>query len=310
MKREKVSFVVRVFVLCALASFSGCSLNRAAVNTTAGLLAEAEPVARAYFDWESAGYASPAGIIQFEGLHLVSPDNDELSLMLVKAYMAYAYGWVMDAYEVADQAGDSDLADHHKLRAHFMYSRARDLALRVVSHTDPNLRQELQRDPKSLAQYLRQKFTKDDLPGLFWLMMSWTSAINNSPHAEDMTDMAALRVIAEWLIEQDPGYEDAGAMVFLGGFESSMPKVFGGNPEKGKAYFERALKLTERKNHILLVNYAKLYCINQQDRKLYLSLLNEIMEAGDQGARFRMTNKVARRRAVRALARVDEYFVE
>ena len=313
MKREKLSGVsVRVWALawCALGMASSCSINRTAVNTTAGLLAEAEPVARSYFDWESAGYASPAGIIQFEGLHLVSPDNDELSLLLVKSYMAYAYGWVMDSYELADQAGDSELADHHKLRAHLMYSRARDLALRVVSHRDPNLQQELQRDPKSLAAYLRRTFTADDLPGLFWLMMSWTSAINNSPRTEDMTDMAALRVIAEWVIEKDPGYEDAGAMVFLGGFESSMPKAFGGDPDKGKAYFERALKLTQRKNHLLLINYARLYAVNQQDRKLYLSLLHEILEAGDQGALFRMTNKVARRRAVRALARVNEYFVE
>lgn len=296
-----------VGVLCAV---SGCSLDTMAVNTTAGVLAKGENVARSYFDWESAGYASPAGIIQFEGMHVVSPDNDQLALMLVKSYMAYAYGWVMDEYEVADQAGNMELADHHKFRAHLMYSRARDLALRVVSHRDPNVQKELQRDPKSLAQYLRSTFTKDDLPGLFWLMMSWTSAINNSPHSEDMTDMAALRVIAEWVIEQDPGYEDAGAMVFLGGFESSMPKAFGGNPEKGKAYFERALQLTQRKNHILLINYAKLYCVNQQDRKLYVSLLNEILQAGDQGPLFRMTNKVARRRAVRALQRVDEYFVE
>jgi hypothetical protein len=32
------------------------------------------------------------------------------------------------------------------------------------------------------------------------------------------------------------------------------------------------------------------------------------MEAGDQGQLYRLGNKVARRRAVRALARVDELF--
>jgi len=296
-------------VLGALIS-AGCSLETMAVNTTAGILSRGEGVARSYFDWESAGYASPAGIIQFEGMHMISTDNAQLSLSLVKSYMAYAYGWVMDAYEIADQAGDSELAEHHKYRAHLMYSRARDLALRVVAQRDPNVRKELERDPQTLAKYLRKTFDEEDLPGLFWLMMSWTSAINNSPRAEDMSDMAALRVIAEWVMEKNPGYEDAGALVFLGGFESSMPKAYGGNPEKGKALFERALALTGRKNHILHINYAKLYAVNQQDRKLYVSLLHEIIEAGDQGAPFRMSNKVARRRAVRALARVDEYFVE
>src|ERR1700742_3056446 len=116
-----------VCVLGLSAGLAACHLDRVAVDTPPGFLARAEPVARSYFDWESAGYASPSGIIQLEGLHLVSPDNDALSLTLVKAYMAYAYGWVMDEYEIAYNAGDFDTAEHHKYRAHLMYSRARDL---------------------------------------------------------------------------------------------------------------------------------------------------------------------------------------
>jgi hypothetical protein len=289
---------------------SGCSLRRTAVNTTASVLAEGDIVARSYFDWESAGSATPAGIIQFEGMHLISPDNEELTLMIVKAYMAYAYGWVMDAYEVAQQKGDSEQADHHRQRAYLMYSRARDLALRAVEQRDPEIRQSLTLPPKELAAYLDRKFTVDDIAALFWLMMSWTSSINNSPHTEDLADMAQLRVIASWVIARNPGYEDAGALVFLGGFESSMPKAVGGEPEKGKAYFERAVELTKRKNHIVLINYAMLYAVNVGDRALYLSLMREIIEAPDQGAPFRMSNKVARRRAARALQRVDELFYD
>jgi hypothetical protein len=191
-----------------------------------------------------------------------------------------------------------------------MYSRARDLALRVVSQHDPNIREALALPTKDLAAYLDRKFDKDDLPHLFWLMMSWTSAINNSPHTEDMADMAELRVIAKWIIERDPGYEDAGALVFLGGFESSMPKAFGGDPAQGRKYFDRALELTQRKNHILLVNYATLYAVNVQDRELYVKLMREIIEAPDQGPAFRMSNKVARRRAARALQRVNELFYD
>jgi hypothetical protein len=286
----------------------GCNFNRVAVDTTAGVLAEAEGSTRGYFDWESMGYAAPSGLIQLEGLHSVSPDNDGLSLTLLKAYMAYAYGWVMDAYEEADLRADFELAAHHKQRAFLMYSRARDLGLRVVLKRDPTFLDKFHLDPPSLHAYLEKTFQKDDLPGLFWLMMSWTSAVNNSTHMEDLSDMASLRVVAEWVAARDPGYEDAGALVFLGGFEASFPKQLGGHPEKGKEYFERALKLTQRKNHILLINYATLYAVAVQDRALYLSLLREIMEAGDQGQAARLSNKVARRRAVRALARVDELF--
>ena len=293
------------------AAASGCNLDRIAVDTTAGIMAQAEGVARSYFDWESAGYASPSGIIQLEGLHIVSPDNDELTLTLVKAYMAYAYGWVMDAYEVAERAGDTELADHHKQRAYLMYSRARDLSMRVVTHRVPDSKGKFTTsDTKALAGYLKEKFGDEDLPGLFWLMMSWSSAVNNSTHMEDLSDMSTLRVIAHWVVDRKPEYEDAGALAFLGGFEASMPKAFGGNPPKAKEYFERALQLTGRKNHILLINYANTYAVAAQDRALYVAIIREILESPDQGAPYRMSNKVARRRATRMLTKVDELFFD
>jgi hypothetical protein len=304
----KTPVTVLAWTLLASVGLLGCSVNRIAVNTTAGVLSEAESSTRAYFDWESAGYAAPSGIMQLEGLHTVSPDNDELSLTLLKAYMAYAYGWVMDSNEEASLHGDFAQADHHKQRAYLMYSRARDLGLRVLRRRDEHAPEMLNKDPKTLAAYLDKEFDEDDMPALFWLMMSWTSAINNSPHMEDLADMASLRVIAQWVVKRNPGYEDAGALVFLGGFEASFPAQLGGHPEKGKAYFEQALKLTHRRNHIVLINYATLYAVTAQDRALYLSLLREILEAGDQGAAYRLSNKVARRRAARALARVDELF--
>jgi hypothetical protein len=305
--RSRLSRGALLSVTCA-ALLVGCNFNRVAVNTTAGVLAEAEGSTRKYFDWESAGYAAPSGIMQLEGMHSISPDNDELALTLVKAYMAYAYGWVMDAYEQADFKGDFELAAHHKQRAHLMYSRARDLALRVLTSRDPELPKKMQGEPKALAAYLERRFDDDDLPALFWLMMSWTSAINNSSHIEDLTDMSALRVIAEWVIKRNPGYEDAGALAFLGGYEASLPKAYGGHPEKGKAYFERALKLTQRKSHILLVSYATIYAVAVQDRALYLKLLHEIIESGDLGPLHRLSNKVAKRRAERALGRTEELF--
>src|SRR4051794_7204309 len=105
----------RAAVGVALAALlAGCSLNKVAVNTTANVLVEAQDTTVGYFDWESAGMAAASGIMQLEGLHRVSPDNEDISLMLVKAYMAFAYGWVMDAHEVARAQGDFALADHHQ----------------------------------------------------------------------------------------------------------------------------------------------------------------------------------------------------
>lgn len=300
-------------IVLALWAFMGLGcVDEIAVDTTAGIMAEAESSTRGYFDWESAGYAAPAGIMQLEGLHTVSPDNERLSLTLAKAYMAYAYGWVMDQYEVASAAGDFDLAAHHQKRAFLMYTRARDLVLRVVSYRDPKIRELLNRDPKTLGDHLKKHWRdrEDDVDPLFWLMMTWSSSINNSPDMDAMVDMPLIRAVAAWVAHLDEGYEDAGALVFLGGFECSFPQALGGNPKKGRDYFERALALTKRRNHIVIINYATMCAVANQDRTLYVSLLREILEAPDQGNAYRLSNKVARRRAVRALQRTDELFYE
>jgi hypothetical protein len=294
---------------CCLLIATAC-VDRMAVDTTAGILSEAEGSTRAYFDWESAGYAAPSGIMQLEGLHTISPDNEQLALTLAKAYMAYAYGWVMDEYEEAYAKGDFDLADHHQQRAYLMYTRARDLVLGALTRRDPHFPEQLHKDPQSLTTYLKQNFRdrEDDIPILFWLMMTWSSSVNNSPNMDALVDMPLIRAIAARIVAQDPGYEDAGALVFLGGFECSMPEQVGGNPRRGKQYFEQALSLTHRHNHIMLYNYAVYCAVALQDRALYMALLREILEAPDQGNDYRLSNKVARRRAQRALTRADELF--
>lgn len=298
-------------VLIALGAVSAAAcVNRMAVDTTAGIMAEAESSTRAYFDWESAGYAAPSGLMQLEGLHVVSPTNDELALTLAKAYMAYAYGWVMDEYELAEARGDYDQAKHQQQRAYLMYTRAHDLVLSVAARRDPELPAVLTKDTTALAAHLKEHWRdkEDDLPVLFWLMMTWSSSVNNALETDTFIDMPMIRALAAHLAELDAGYEDAGALVFLGGFECSMPAAVGGDPKKGKEYFERALKLTQRKNHIVLFNYAHFCAVALQDRALYNAILHEILEAPDQGNPYRLSNKVARRRAQRALAKIEELF--
>jgi hypothetical protein len=305
-----MNFVRGLLGACLCVWVLGCSLNEMAVDTTAGLFSDAEGGTRAYFDYESAGYAAPAGILQLEGLHTISADNEELSMTLAKAYMAYAYGWVMDAREVADLAGDVELAEHHRQRGYLMYTRAKDLMMRVANGRDEQLAQALQRDPKTLRTHLEKRWRdpSDDIPVLFWLMMTWNSSINNDTGMDSLVDLPIIRALAEYIARVNPGYEDAGALVFLGGFECSVPEQVGGNPKKGKQYFERALAMTHRKNHIHLLNYAQMCGVAAQDRALYVSLLREILEAPDQGSPHRLSNKVARRRAGRALARVEKFF--
>ena len=55
-------------------------------------------------------------------------------------------------------------------------------------------------------------------------------------------------------------------------------------------------------------NYARTYAVNTQNRELFAKLLNEVVESGDMGDSVRMSNKIARRRAVRYLGQGKEFF--
>lgn len=290
---------------------AGCSATKnAALDIVVDSLAEGGDSIRGHFDWETAGHGAASSIIQLEALYALRPGNEQLALALTKSYMAYTYGWVMDEAGEADLAEDFEAAEHHRLRSYWMYTRARNIALGTLRRRDEGIDKVLYGDPDKLLAYLRREYTdpEEDVAPLFWTMISWSSSINADPESESFVNMPAVRAMARRVIELDEDYEDAGAVVFMGGFWSSYPRTAGGDPEKGKAYFERALQLTGRRNHIILINYATMYAINAPDRKLFHQLLMEILTAPDQGNATRLSNKVARRRAERLIQRIDEFF--
>jgi len=302
---------VRAIVLLLLLAgpVPGC-VSELAADTTAGFLADAAPAARAYFDYETAGIAAANGIVQLEGLHRVSPHNDRINLTLAQAYVAYAFGWVMDGYEQAHFAGDYERADREKQRAFLMYTRAYTLVVAVMHARDEAIDQLLEGDPEKLRAYLAREYDdpEDDIEVVFWCALTLGSAITNAPSMDALIDLPVAKVLAEHSVKLDASYENAGALTLLGGFEASYPEQLGGNWKKGRELFERALQLSGRHNQIHHVNYARTYAVNAQDRELFVKLLREVIESPDQGDGVRLSNKVARRRAQRYLDNVDELF--
>ena len=295
-----------------LASASpACNFNKIAADQTASLMNDAAPALDGFFDLEIAGVGTQAAIMQLEAMHSVSPENEDLTLNLVKAYVGHAVGWVENEYEVAYAAGDMDKADRLRQRARNLYLRARTLALGCMHHRDEGIDAAIKApSPDVLKQYVKKHYSeKSDVAPIFWAGLSWGGAINMGMDQPDLIAEAPLaKVLVERAKELDDSYLNGGAYVFLGSMESAMPPAMGGNPERGRELFEQGLAKTGRKNHVMQVNYARIYAVNTQNRELFIKLLNEVIEAPDQGNGVRLTNKVARRRAERYLRQVSELF--
>jgi hypothetical protein len=297
---------VALVAACASLLSTGCSMSEFAADQAGGVAAASVDHMRGFWDYEIAGHGNAAGIMQLESLHGLSPDNEELSLTLCASYVGYAFGWVEVQAEQAEDAGRYDEAQHQRHRAELLYRRARDLALAVMRRRDGGIDEALRSGPEDLAAYLDGHYgDADDLAPVFWASASWGAMLGMSEDLSLAMDLPSIVGLVEHVVAVDPGYENGAGLVFLGGFHSQYPAQFGGSPETGKAYFERALRITGRRAHQVQLSYARLYALTMNDRKLFVSLLREIIEAPDQGQDVRLANKIARVRAQLLLSKVD-----
>lgn len=307
------SLAATLWMAGAVLALAGCSLQKFAADKTVEVVEAGAMGFNGFWDYEIFGQAVPSAILQSEALVQVSPDNEKLLTGLSKAYATYAYGWLSDCWELADERGDFEEADNLERRIMYIYERAAHLALRVVHQHDKQggLAAKLKSGKADeVMAYLREHFTdQEDVPGLYWAGLTWGSAMAYSGgDMAKLADAPIARALVERSVELDPGFADAGALGVLGTVEASFPELFGGSLDKARDYFERALKQCERRNHLIVLSYAKVYAVAKQDRALFVSLLREILESPDLGADIRMTNKVARHRAKRYIKRVDAWF--
>src|SRR5580658_1259058 len=85
---------------------------------------EASGVFNQIADYDLARYAASAGVVQFEGMHKLRPDNEDALFMLTQAWMGYGYGFPQEDYQDAIDRNDEDGADYQKRRANLAYDRA------------------------------------------------------------------------------------------------------------------------------------------------------------------------------------------
>jgi hypothetical protein len=294
-------------------SLAACNFNKLAADSTAKVAEAGKDGANGFWDFEIAGRAIPGVIMQSEALVHISPDNPDLLIGLAKTYVAYAYGWMQDEWEIADEKGQFERADRLEQRVKLVYARAAALAMRALRQRDKpgQLDEKLATGKIDIVKaYLAETFNdEEDVAPLYWAGLAWGSTIANS--GGDLGELAkapVARLLLERSVELDPTYNDAGGLGVLGTVEAMFPALFGGDPNKAKAYYERALELSKRKNHLIQLGYARNYAVNAQNKQLFVDLLNEILNAGDQGTDLRLSNKVARHRAERYIQHVDEWF--
>ena len=296
--------------LVAGATSAGCDTSRLTAHASGDLVVRASEELQRHWDDELIGDAMPSTIVQVEGVFAVVPDDETIGLVLVRAYAAYTFGWIEDEAELAEAAGDLEEADRVRARARHLYERARNVAVHLLRLRDHGIDAAIAGGPDTLARWLDDHVQSREAALLaLWTGITWGSEIGMSNGDPEMVaDLSITRAFVERAVEYDEMLEHGSGLTFLAGVSSATGEGIGGEPERGRQIFERALQLTERRTFVVQLAYATTYCITQGDRDLFVSLLREIIDGGDPDPDTRIGNRVARRRAIHLLQRVDELF--
>ena len=130
-------------------------------------------------------------------------------------------------------------------------------------------------------------------------------------HSDDWNALAELpqmeALLARYLEIGDAG-DRATVYTYLGILATLRPPSLGGEPEKGKAWFERAIEATDGRDLNAKLEYARGYARLLYERELHDRLLGEVVAADPEVPGYTLTNVLAQREAERLLATADEYF--
>ena len=109
-------------------------------------------------------------------------------------------------------------------------------------------------------------------------------------------------------IEINDGSDDGTVYTYLGILNTLIPPALGGDPEKGREHFERAIEISGGTDLSAKVEYANGYARLLYERELHDRLLNEVLAADPNVPGATLPNVLAQEQAAELLASADDYF--
>jgi hypothetical protein len=295
-----------VVAFTGLATLGACNMTAFTANQTAKVLKAASPSLNQEADYDFAKAAAPAQLKTVEGFHLASPENDVFIEILARGYSEYAFGFVEWDLLQARARGDADTELHLTKRATGLYLRGMNYGLKLLGGS---WEQALYADLATFEKKVKDA-DKDNVPGMFYVALGLASAINlNRDDIEMVAYLAKAKMLFERVVALDTNYHNGGAHMALGMMYAGQPKALGGDPDKGKAEFEKAIAASNGKFLVPKMLMAIAYGTITNDREFFHKTLVQVLETSP--AVFpgqRLGNEIAHLRARYFLAREKELF--
>jgi len=283
----------RIYLLVVTAFlFEGC-IQTIALYSMGGILDNGFASFNEESDLQLAHESLGSNLKLIEAMIKSDPENERFLLFAAQGYNSYALAFCED-----------DSVE----RARVFYLRAKEYGMRILVKNE-KFKKAMNGDITAFREAVKT-FSKDDVPALFWTAFSWGSYINiTRTDVAGLADLSKVQALIEFVAEKDPAFYHGGAYLFLGVIEGTTPRSIGGNPDKAKEYFEKALAINGGKFLMTQLYYARVYAVNTQDQPLFESLLKQVEDTSiDDVPEIRLANVIAKQKARRLLSQESELF--
>jgi hypothetical protein len=280
----------RWLALCAgmlLPLLDGCvttATEQLATNLSAALVNQNDPAL--------VRDGAPAHMLLLEGLLEGDPENEALLIAAARMYGAYA------AFFVDDRA-----------RARGMAKRARNYATRALCQRQPETCT-VEILPFDEFTAMVDSMDEQDLPALYAFAVasaSWVQT-SGSDDYDALAELPRIAVMMDRVVVLDEAYDHGQAHVYLGAIDCRASASLGGNPEKGRLHFERAIAISKGRNLRAQVEFARRCARLMYDRELHDGLLIEVSAADPDEPGLTLSNVLAQREAKILLNTSPDYF--
>lgn len=265
----------------AFAVLSGCSTNKMAARVASGLVNSGLDTVFSQSDTEYVKEALPSNLQLMEIMLAADPGNRKLLTNAAMGFCGYSLMF---------------LEEDSPKRASVFYQKGQDYAKKALLG-------------KKTEDIDLKKLGKKDAPALFWHTFCKANYLNLNKHRPAaIAQLPSLEPEINRLEELDPEYYYNGAYILKGAFYAIRPRMFGGNPEKAKEYFEKALKGKGEGFLMTKYEYAKMAAPADLDEELFDRLISEILSAEIKDGPERLANEAAKIKAKKLQEQKDDIF--
>ncbi|MCL2191056.1 MAG: TRAP transporter TatT component family protein [Treponema sp.] len=248
-------------VLAALlpAAWTGCSINTLVANALTG--DGASTVFTGDSDPELVGAALPFAIKMYEALLYSTPRHQGLMLTTGSLFVMYANAFV---HGPADRLPVYEWQEREEAlaRAKQLYLRGHRILLDALEQRHRGFAAAA--ESEDAMRNFARRFRRQDVPFLYWAVASGLAAYSVDVFDFDLAaNIPVWHVMIERAFELDPGF--SGLDEFLVLYFASLPEMLGGDRERARYHFGRAMEATGGNSTGALISYARSLSVPEQD---------------------------------------------